>query len=176
MKREAEQMNEVQKKINNMVNAFSESDMSDLEGVDVSHQAVQDCCEISNQTNASVVSIMDIRSSPTNPMDTVPKGSEEQSSSSDSDDLFFPAHKSMKKNTLSGSFTGGLYMWVHSEIESSLTTLIDDPILNEDTSSLSIVTPINKDTDGTTSDKPISIDESIIASSTVPTSYSLWPV
>ena len=160
-----------QKKFSNMVDAFSESDMSDVEEVNVDLEKSQDCCDNCNQKSVSSTLLVDTKSLSTNQVIGVSKDSTEEESSSDSDDLFFPIHKGRPKSPTGSTVPQGLGMWTNSYLESSRTGLTEDPILeSEDSLSNTTLIPVNKGEEGTTSDKPITIDESIIESGSIPTS------
>ena len=55
-----------QKKFSNMVDAFSESDMSDVEEVNVDLEKSQDCCDNCNQKSVSSTLLVDTKSLSTN--------------------------------------------------------------------------------------------------------------
>ena len=103
-------MNGGQKKFSNMVDAFSESDMSDVEEVNVDLEKSQDCCDHGNQKSASVTLLVDTKSLSTNPVISASKESTEEESSSDSDDLFFPIHKGKPKSPIVSTVTQSLGM------------------------------------------------------------------
>ena len=101
-------MNGDQKKFSNVVDAFSESDMSDVEEVAVDLEKSQDCCNHSNQKSASVSVLVNKDSVSSNQGIGAPKELVEEKSLSDSDDIFLPMHKAKPKNPITGSVTQGV--------------------------------------------------------------------